>query len=271
MPAKIVQAIDSWGASNAVCSVVAETGLLSSHGDVQHRFEVASVTKLLTALAILVAVEEQTVSLADPAGPPGSTLKHLLCHSSGLGFETDQVLAAPGTKRIYSNLGYELAAEHLADCAGMPFGQYLSEAVLQTLGMHATSLEGSAAKDAVSTGADLSLLAAEMLTPTLISPTTWKTATEPQFPELAGVVPGWGRYEPCNWGLGPEIRGQKDPHWTGHTASSHTYGHFGASGCFLWVDPVHRLACIALTDRVFGSWAVQIWPEFCDQIRANFL
>ncbi|MEX0767328.1 MAG: serine hydrolase domain-containing protein [Microthrixaceae bacterium] len=271
MTTEVVQTIDSWGAHLVACSVVNQTGVLGSYGDQQHRFELASVTKLLSALAILVAVEEGTVSLEDPIGPPGATLRHLLCHSSGLDFETYQVLAPPGTRRIYSNSGYEVAAQHVADSAAMPFEQYLTEAVLNTLGMEATSLEGSAAKDAVSSAADLALFAQEMLAPTLIDPSTWKMATRPQFPELAGVVPGWGKYDPCHWGLGPEIRGQKDPHWTGHTAHPETFGHFGASGCFLWVDPVRNLACIALSNRAFGTWAVQIWPQFCDQIRGSFL
>jgi CubicO group peptidase (beta-lactamase class C family) len=270
VPDEILKSIDLWGADHAAAAVVGPSALLASHGDSARRFEVASLTKLFSALAVLVAVEEGTISLDDKVGPPGSTLKHLLCHSSGLGFDTDQVLVAPGVKRIYSNTGYELAAQHLAVQAEMRFEQYLAEAVLQPLGMNSTSLDGSAAKDAVSSCADLCLLAQEMLLPTLIDHSTWSLATQPQFPDLAGIVPGWGPYTPCPWGLGPEIRGKKDPHWTGHTASSETYGHFGASGCFLWVDPTRKLACVAVTDREFGSWAIQVWPGFCDQVRASF-
>ena len=47
-------------------------------------FPWASVTKPATALAVLVAVEEGTLTLDEPAGPPGSTVRHLLAHASGL-------------------------------------------------------------------------------------------------------------------------------------------------------------------------------------------
>ena len=271
LTSETLQSIDTWGAQHAAASVVGQRDVLASHGDSHRRFPVASVTKLISSLAILVAVEEGTVSLEDQAGPPGSTLRHLLSHSSGLSFETDDVAAAPGVKRIYSNRGYELAAEHLELRAEMPFAQYVSEAVLEPLGLLDTSLDGSAAKDAVSTSADLCLLAREMLSPTLLDSSTWITATQVQFPDMAGVVPGWGRYEPCPWGLGPELHGDKNPHWMGQTASAQTYGHFGASGCFFWVDPVRRLACIVLTDRDFGDWAINLWPGFCDQVRVSFL
>ena len=61
------------------------------------------LTKLLTGLATLVAVEEGTVDLDEPAGPPGSTLRHLLAHASGLPPDDGPPLMAPGRRRIYSN------------------------------------------------------------------------------------------------------------------------------------------------------------------------
>ena len=79
-------------------------------GPDQARLPWASVTKVLTALAVWVAVEEGTVDWDDPVGPPGSTLAHLLAHASGLAPDRDTVLAPPGTRRIYSNRGFELAA-----------------------------------------------------------------------------------------------------------------------------------------------------------------
>jgi CubicO group peptidase (beta-lactamase class C family) len=89
------------------------------------------------------------------------------------------------------------------------------------------------------------------------------------YPGLAGVLPGYGRQQPNDWGLGWEIRGSKDPHWTGATSSPETFGHFGRSGTFLWVDPEAGLACLALTDRDFGDWAIQAWPAFIDQVLAQ--
>jgi len=260
--------IDGWGAGHAAAATRDVAGVVRSHGDTDHRFAIASVTKLATAFAVLVAIEEGAVTSADPAGPPGSTVHHLLCHASGLDFDSDRIMAAPGTRRIYSNTGYEALAAHLEQRAGMPFAEYLHEAVLAPLAMADSTLQGSPASGMVSTVTDLVRLAAEMQRPTLVDPSTWADATTAQFPELAGVLPGWGRQDPCPWGLGPELRGAKSPHWTGSTAAPSTYGHFGASGTFLWVDPVAGLACVTLTDRPFGAWAVDAWPGFSDRVRA---
>ena len=72
----------------------------AQHGDLERVFEWASVTKLATAIAVLVACEEGIVSLDEPAGPPGSTLHHLLAHASGLPTDGEAPIAKPGAKRI---------------------------------------------------------------------------------------------------------------------------------------------------------------------------
>ncbi len=51
------------------------------------------------------------------------------------------------------------------------------------------------------------------------------------------MLPGFGVQRPNDWGLGFEIRDAKSPHWTGSANSGRTYGHFGQSGTFIWVDP----------------------------------
>ena len=63
-------------------------------------FRWASVTKPATALATLVAAEEGILDLDDPAGPPGSTVRHLLAHASGLPFDGTAPIARPGERRI---------------------------------------------------------------------------------------------------------------------------------------------------------------------------
>ena len=263
-------AIVGWEAPHAAAAVLGRTGVLASHGDLDRPFEVASVTKLVAAYALHVAIEEGAMTSSDPAGPPGSTVRHLMCHASGLDFDSDRVIAPPAIRRIYSNTGYDRLAAHLSEQAGIGFDEYLAEAVLAPLGMASTRLDGSAAKDLVSTVADLCRLAGEMLSPTLIDPGTWAAAVQPQFPDLAGVLPGWGRQDPNPWGLGPELRGLKTPHWSGTSAPATTYGHFGGSGTFLWVDPDAGLVCVVLTDRPFGDWAVAAWPGFSDRVRARF-
>lgn len=81
-----------------------------------------------------------------------------------------------------------------------------------------------------------------------------------QYPGTKGVLPGYGHQNPNDWGLGFEIRDGKSPHWTGSASSPRTFGHFGQSGTFLWIDPDAALACVSLTDRAFGPWAVEAWP-----------
>ena len=240
-----------------------------SHGPTGHRFALASVTKPLTAYAALIAVEEGAVELDEPAGPAGSTLRHLLAHTSGLAFDEDRPMAEPGTRRIYSNAGFEALGDHLAKVTEIPFPQYLHEAVLEPLGMTATELPGSPAKDAVSSAGDLSRFAAELLAPRLLSPATLDEATSVVFPGLKGVLPGYGNQSPNDWGLGFEIRDGKSPHWTGTSSSPRTFGHFGQSGTFLWVDPDAGAACVALADRDFGQWAVDAWPPFTDAVLAE--
>jgi CubicO group peptidase (beta-lactamase class C family) len=230
----------------------------------------ASVTKLVTALTALVAVEEGTLDLDGPAGPPGSTVRHLLAHASGLAFDEPRPRLAPGEQRIYSNQGYEVLAETLADRAGMPFERYATEAVLDPLALRHTRFEGSPAAGLVGSLDDLLRFAAELLRPSLVAEETLRMASAVAFPGLAGVLPGIGRFDPLDWGLGFELRDQKSPHWTGRRNSPGTFGHFGRSGSFLWVDPAAGLACAALAGRDFGPWALEAWPVFSDAVLADF-
>jgi CubicO group peptidase (beta-lactamase class C family) len=245
---------------------VGEDGVLAVWGDASRRSGWASVTKLVTALAVLVAVEEGTLDLNEDAGPPGSTVRHLLAHASGLAFDEARVLAGPGERRIYSNRGFEVVAELLEDRAGMSFERYVTEGVLEPLGMRSTRLEGSPASGMVGPVDDLLQLGAELLRPTLVSEETMQLATSVAYPGLDGVLPGIGRFEPNDWGLGFELRDDKSPHWTGHRNSPATFGHFGATGSFLCVDPPARLAAAALSGRNFGPWALEAWPRFADGV-----
>src|SRR5919204_1493736 len=150
----------------------------------------------------------------------------------------------------------------------MPFADYLSEAVINPLGMRA-ELRGSPAADLHGSLDDLLRLARELQRPRLIADETLAEATTVQFPGLAGVLPDFGRFEPNDWGLGFELRDDKSPHWTGARNSARTFGHFGASGTFLWVDPEPRLALAVLTDLDFGEWAREAWPRLGDAVLAE--
>jgi CubicO group peptidase (beta-lactamase class C family) len=153
----------------------------------------------------------------------------------------------------------------VARAAEMPFEEYLRAAVFKPLGMRA-ELRGSAAAGVHGTLDDLLALAREFQTPALVAPETLEEATSVQFPGLGGVLPDVGRFDPNDWGLGVELRDSKQPHWTGMRNSERTFGHFGGSGTFLWVDPEADLACVCLTDRAFGEWALDAWPRLSDAV-----
>lgn len=265
---RTLEAIDGWGAAHAAAGVV-RGGVVAMHGDLEHEFRWASVTKLLTASAVLVAVEEGTVDLGEPAGPEGATLRHLLAHASGLPFEGPEPIARPGERRIYSNTGYERIGDLVTVQAGIPFAEYLGEAILQPLGMTGTELRGSPASEAHGPLDDLLRFARELVAPSFVADETFAEATATVFPGLIGVLPGIGRQEPMDWGLGFELRDGKEPHWTGARNSPRTFGHFGGSGTFLWVDPDAGVALACLTDREFGDWALDAWPALSDAVLAE--
>lgn len=252
----------------AAAGVVRRGGGSAVHGSADRVIGLASVTKIVTALASLVAAEEGAVDLDEPAGPPGATVRHLLAHASGLPFEGDTPIARPGARRIYSNEGYRVLAAHVAARAEMPFADYARAGVaeplrtgLQTAGDPSSGMQGSLA--------DVLALGRELLAPTLVAAETLAEATAVQYPGLDGVVPGIGRRTPNDWGLGFDLHDAKDPYWMGAACSPRTFGHFGGSGTFLWVDPDAGLACAALTDREFGAWALDAWPRLADAVLAD--
>lgn len=262
--------LEGWPVSTAAAMVVSPAGVLAAHGPTDRPFALASVTKPLAALAVLVAVEEEALSLddtADEAVVPGATLRHLLAHASGLAPERPIRSFPPAVRRVYSNVGIERAGELVTQATGMPFAQYLDEAVCRPLGLAGTSLAGSPARDGVSTAQDLARVVQELLSPTgLLSAPTRQDLATVQFPGLRGVLPGFGGQTNNDWGLGFEIRAGKSPHWTGAANSPQTFGHFGQSGTLLWIDPVAELGLVALADRDFGDWAKAAWPALADSV-----
>lgn len=253
-----------------VAVVVADAAeVLGTYGDPDAVHPWASCTKLVTALATLVAVDRHLVDLDAPAGPEGATVRHLLAHASGLAFDSATTLSAPGRRRTYSNRGFEVLADHVAAAVGTPFAEWAQAAVLTPLGMAATTFEGSPAAGACGPARDLARLGQEMLVPTLITADLHREATTVVFPGLSGVLPGYGRQEHNDWGLGFEIRDHKDPHWTGATSSPQTYGHFGQAGSFLWVDPAREVTAAFLGAERFSAKHRAVWPRLTDAILAS--
>jgi len=262
-------AVDTWGVPNVAAAVITATGHVRVHGDTERRFRVASVGKVVAGYALMIGVEEGAVELDEPAGPPGATLRHLLAHASGYGFESDAgVVAPPGTRRIYSNRGIEEAAAHLERATRMRFAEYLHEAVLAPLGMNSTDLPGSPSYSLHSPVGDLARFAAELQHPALLPAQTLELMRTVQFPGLPGVLPGVGRFDPLDWGLTFERNFGKPGHWAGTSPSREAFGHFGGAGTFLWVDPGAGVAAVVLGDREFGPWALDVWPPFTDAVLA---
>ena len=264
-----LDSVAGWPVERAAVGVTRPDATVETVGEADAPFALASVTKLFTAYAVLVAVEEGTVGLDDPAGPEGSTVRHLLAHASGLPPEAGGPTGRPGARRIYSNLGFDVLGATVEDRSGMPFAEYLHEAVTGPLGLTTFELAGSPASAGACSLDDLLAFARELMAPTIISPTTLAAATTVAFPGLRGVLPGFGRQDPNDWGLGFELRNHKSPHWTGSQNSPATFGHFGRTGTFLWVDPEIDRACAALTDREFGPWATEAWPALSDAVIAE--
>lgn len=238
---------------------------VGSVGDLDAPRPWASVTKLVAALAAAIDVQEGRASLEDPVGPPGVTLAHLLSHASGLGFEASDPVGEPGVKRIYSNYGIDLASAHLAPDGDV--ARWFTTRVLTPLEMSSARLEGRAAQGLVGSTHDLMHLAREWVTPTLLTREARDATVGVYLPELSGVVPGFGRFTPCPWGLGPEVRGEKH-HWMGDWPAD-SFGHFGRSGALALVNVDEAIVVVATSTVAFGSWAHDAWPSWTSKVRAE--
>ncbi|AGP30501.1 serine hydrolase domain-containing protein [Corynebacterium terpenotabidum] len=248
-------------------------------GDAHRVFPLASVSKLITATTVLSAVAEGCFELDDTVhgisassgvpvdGPSDATVRELLAHASGVGFRDRVLEKEPRVRRIYSSAGFEILADLVTAAvsdADLDFSTYVHAAVTQPLGISPEELivNGSAGHGFSGSVDALSRLAAEFLSPTLVPEPLWAEALSVQFPELNGIVPGYGSQRPCPWGLGFELHGAKSPHWLSPGMPTDVAGHFGQSGTFLWFHRGAGVAGVVLTDRAFGAWAKQRWDGF---------
>ncbi len=260
--------LDEFG-FEAAAVVLGPEGVRAQRGDLRLVRAWRSVTKTVTGLACTIALQEGRVHLDDEAGPPGSTLRHLLTHASGCTYESPTALQPPGQRRHYSNYGIDEASRHVERAVRRDFGDWVAERVAGPLGMDHLEWTGSASVGAMGTLEDLSLFAAEMLRPTLLEPEWHRQMTTPQLPELVGIMPGFGKQTPNPFGLGVEVRGTKSPHWTGAHNSEQTFGHFGMRGSAFWVDPVADLALVVGTSHDFCDAHRRVMPQLSDAVLAE--
>lgn len=140
----------------------------------EHQFAVASQTKMLTSIAILQLVEKEVITLDSPICTylpwlkahsdqrmQKVTIRHLLCHSSGLirdgkndywatnkNFPSKTVIHTlildspilfdPGAQLKYSNLGFALLGELISNQSGQTYEEYVIAHILQPLNCGAT-------------------------------------------------------------------------------------------------------------------------------------
>lgn len=91
-----------------------------------------------------------------------------------------------------------------------------------------------------------------------LSPPTVSAAIIEQTGGLGGGVRGWFELPRCPWGLGPALHGTY-PDMIPSEASATSFGHQGASGCFVWCDPERDVAWAILGTRIADNG----WCEDC--------
>jgi len=236
-------------------------------GDLQDVRAWASISKTVVALAFGVEVDKGLHRFDEQFGPQGATLAHLLSHSSGLGLEEGDRVVPLATKRIYSNVG----VNHAVDVAvgDRDPAEWLDQHVFTPLGLDSSSLQGRPCADVVGSTEDLAALGAAWLRPDVVSRATRDLMIQPYLADLDGIVPGLGRFSPCWWGLGPELRGTKR-HWMGDWPAS-SFGHFGKSGSLMLLNAEEQIGLVATSTEPFGGWSVKLWPEWTSRMRQRIL
>lgn len=222
-------------------------------------FPWASVSKLAVAAVVGCAVQRGEMQFDDLLGPEGATLAHVLSHSSGLGPTREALGARVGIKRIYSTFGYELIVERLGGVAAFV------EQCHDVLTMTSVASDGTAGGGLVGSLEDLESLAWTWLGHGALTELSVQQMTTTFLPDLGGVVPGFGSFQPCPWALGPQVKGASE-HWMGARWPAGSFGHFGQSGSLVLIDHERDFAVVALSSREFGPWAVSTWPTWTSEM-----
>jgi CubicO group peptidase (beta-lactamase class C family) len=281
-------------------------------------FLTASVTKPITATAVMILVEQGRLLLDDPVytiipefgnrGKEAVTVRHLMTHTSGLpdmlpnNLQLRQAHApvtefyrqifelpldfAPGTSIQYQSCGTAMLAVVVERLTGMPLPAFLKEALFERLGMHDTALGvqslpptriahvnvgpdmvgtdwgwntpywwnfGAPWGGMFSTVGDMARFCQMFLNggtlddvrllscATVQAMTTDQTSARPTIPAEVRAKQAWG----LGWRCMPTSS------WTysGNLLSPGSYGHSGATGTVVWVDPAREVVCTIFTNE----------------------
>lgn len=275
-------------------------------------YDLASLTKpLATALSVMMLVDEGKLRLYMPVSNffpefrsgdrAGVTIEHLLAHTSGLpafrtyvdthktrgallnAIKNEPLLNKPGTTILYSDLGYILLGEIVAQVSGLSFDEYLSRNLFGPLRLHSTMFNPA------SRGARIR----NRTVPTEIDTVFRNKAMRGEVHDerayyLGGVAGHAGLFSTTGnlavlmdlimqggaYGgreyIKPETMALFTERKAGHTralgfdlksldgfttagslSSDNTFGHLGFTGTSFWIDPERDLAVIILTNRTW--------------------
>jgi CubicO group peptidase (beta-lactamase class C family) len=329
MTLTVLEMIDTWvadaGVPAAAAAVLRRDGPQETRfaGDAtaDRLFALASLTKPIVAVACLVACEEGAFELDAPVAAhlpaydtPSKraiTPRHLLAHASGLpesgprGVPPLDVepVHPPASRRVYSNEGFGVLGELLAASTGFPYARYVTEAVIEPLGMdaflglpeaeygralevlepglaapgvplfnaHEWRRRGTAAGGAFATLDGYARFVRMLLDGgrPLLAAETFAELAAVQFPGLAGGIESFRTWQVADWSLGFDVRDAKSPHWTGTRSSPATLSHFGAAGTMFFVDPDAGLGVVCLANRgTYSGWPMRPggWPDLADRL-----
>ena len=174
-------------------------------------------------------------------------------------------IAPPGRRRIYSNEGFGVLGAHVGLRAEMPFADYVREAVCVPLDLELDP-EGHPGAGMHACLDDVLALGRELLSPRLVAEETHAEMVSVQFPGLDGVLPRLRPLQPHGLGARRRVEDVEAGPLDRLAVVGATFGHFGGSGTFLWVDPTVGLACACLTTREFDAWAKTAWPQLSDAV-----